>query len=225
MIPSKIEILIVKYISKSATSSDLDTLTEWIKDPTNKQLFKDYVQTQYVINFNLSNPDSTQLTEKLLHKIRKEKSIFYKYRLKPVYKYAATLILFLGLGYLYQQGFIKSHEEPITNKELIINNENVTLQFDNGNIEVLSEDGQRKIVDDKGNNLGSQNGSEIKYNNKKHLKKIVYNVLTVPYGKRFDLVLSDGTKIKLNAGSSIKYPVQFIENENRKVFFKWRSIF
>ncbi|MBN8855616.1 MAG: hypothetical protein BGO55_23440 [Sphingobacteriales bacterium 50-39] len=37
----------------------------------------------------------------------------------------------------------------------------------------------------------------------------VYNILTVPYGARFKLLLSDGTKVKLNVGSSIKYPVAF----------------
>jgi hypothetical protein len=37
----------------------------------------------------------------------------------------------------------------------------------------------------------------------------VYNTLTVPNGSRFKLQLSDGTRVKLNVGSSIKYPVAF----------------
>ena len=37
----------------------------------------------------------------------------------------------------------------------------------------------------------------------------VYNTLTVPYGSRFKLLLSDGTRVKLNVGSSIKFPVAF----------------
>ncbi|HVU56070.1 MAG TPA: FecR domain-containing protein [Puia sp.] len=37
----------------------------------------------------------------------------------------------------------------------------------------------------------------------------VFNTLTVPYGSRFKLQLSDGTKVKLNVGSSIRYPVAF----------------
>ena len=39
----------------------------------------------------------------------------------------------------------------------------------------------------------------------------------VPNGETFELVLSDGTKIYLNAGSSITYPLKFIENRNREV--------
>jgi transmembrane sensor len=35
----KIEKIIVKYITKSATASDLDILSEWIKTPVNKKVF------------------------------------------------------------------------------------------------------------------------------------------------------------------------------------------
>ncbi|WP_420603088.1 FecR family protein [Flagellimonas sp.] len=49
-------------------------------------------------------------------------------------------------------------------------------------------------------------------------KNWFYNTLTVPYGKTFELLLSDGTKAHLNAGSSLKYPVQFLNGMERKVF-------
>ncbi|MCI0922669.1 FecR family protein [Sphingobacterium rhinopitheci] len=44
----------------------------------------------------------------------------------------------------------------------------------------------------------------------------VYNSLYTPSGKTFQLTLSDGTKVWLNAKSMLRYPTQFIEN-NRKV--------
>lgn len=43
----------------------------------------------------------------------------------------------------------------------------------------------------------------------KKTSPVVYNVVTVPYGNRYQLQLSDGTKVKLNVGSSIRYPVAF----------------
>ncbi|QTD39157.1 DUF4974 domain-containing protein [Polaribacter batillariae] len=46
---------------------------------------------------------------------------------------------------------------------------------------------------------------------------MAYNTLNVPYGKTFELRLSDGTVVHLNAGSSITYPVEFIEGKNRQV--------
>jgi transmembrane sensor len=44
--------------------------------------------------------------------------------------------------------------------------------------------------------------------------------LTVPFGKRFALLLSDGTKVHLNAGTSLKYPVKFLKGKERKVFLE-----
>lgn len=42
-----------------------------------------------------------------------------------------------------------------------------------------------------------------------------YNTLTTPRGGQFQLVLSDGTRIWLNAASSIRYPVSFGSKERR----------
>ena len=46
-------------------------------------------------------------------------------------------------------------------------------------------------------------------------KEIVYNSAATPQGGQYQFVLSDGTKVWLNAASSIKYPVAFIGNERR----------
>lgn len=45
-----------------------------------------------------------------------------------------------------------------------------------------------------------------------------YNTLRVPYGKTFELTLSDGTNVHLNSGSSIKYATSFSKSSQRKVF-------
>src|SRR5690606_38213072 len=48
--------------------------------------------------------------------------------------------------------------------------------------------------------------------------ELVYNTLKVPFGKRFELSLSEGTKAYLNAGSSLKYPVKFLRDRDRNVY-------
>lgn len=45
--------------------------------------------------------------------------------------------------------------------------------------------------------------------------EILYNTVATPKGGQYQLVLADGTKVWLNAASSIRFPVLFAENERR----------
>ena len=92
-------------------------------------------------------------------------------------------------------------------------------------IETISTDGERKITSPNGNLVASQQGNSLQYNGTEAQDKLVYNTLNIPYGREFDLVLSDGTKVKLNSGSSIKYPVRFLKGQDRKVFLKGEAYF
>ena len=101
----------------------------------------------------------------------------------------------------------------------------ITLQLDNGTIETISENGERKITTTNGNLVASQQGNTLQYTAAEDQNKLVYNTLNIPFGRQFDLVLSDGTKVKLNSGSSIKYPVRFLKGQDRKVFLKGEAYF
>ncbi|WP_335967024.1 FecR domain-containing protein [Galbibacter sp. PAP.153] len=56
------------------------------------------------------------------------------------------------------------------------------------------------------------------------LNKAIYNSLEVPYGKHSFMTLSDGTKVWLNAGTVLTYPLRFSENK-REVFLQGEAIF
>ena len=83
------------------------------------------------------------------------------------------------------------------------------------------EDGSQVALE-KGNAYQTQNalsnGEEIKYEKgTDNISKMVYNFLTVPRGGQFHLVLSDGSEVWLNSESQLKYPVNFIKGQTRKV--------
>ena len=57
---------------------------------------------------------------------------------------------------------------------------------------------------------------ELVYDGKKNPgNDLQYNTLTTPRGKQFQLVLADGTKVWLNAMSSIRYPAFFSKTERK----------
>ncbi len=73
--------------------------------------------------------------------------------------------------------------------------------------------------------MGEQNADQLKYFGKNTEKKQMYHKLMVPYGKKFELMLADGTKAYLNSGSSIKYPTHFLGKGDREVFLTGEAFF
>lgn len=127
---------------------------------------------------------------------------------------ASAAAIFFGImftGYLYLQNTTVSIKTIIPENAIV-------LELEDGSIKVIQENGVTELTDKKGNILGKQKGSSLVYNNENDVKTLTYNTLKVPYGKTFELKLSDGTTAHLNAGSSIKYPVKFLKGKQREIF-------
>ncbi|MEZ4970776.1 MAG: DUF4974 domain-containing protein [Flavobacteriaceae bacterium] len=224
MIPSNIEIAILKFLDNKATALQLQELEDWLEDPVNKQLFNDYVLMHYAINMGLNKMDDRPLKDELIQKIKRGKSKSAKKISTPkrfsriLLKCAAVFLLFVG-AYFVLDNSVDSGQKPT------INGNQITLQLDNGEVEVISEDDLRSILDIEGSEVGFQNGNQLNYSEGYRSGKLIYNELSIPNGKKFDLVLSDGTKVFLNSGSSIKFPVQFLPGQNREVTLTGEAYF
>src|SRR5680860_933514 len=98
MISKEVENLIVKYFSQSANMSDMEALNNWLADDNNDLIFKKYVKTHFAITLAMNDPKIDQIREMLQKEIRKGRSLFYGRRFKSVMRYAATAVIFMGLG-------------------------------------------------------------------------------------------------------------------------------
>lgn len=221
MISKGTENLIVKYLSNSANASDLDMLNNWIEEPENEDYFKEYIKTHFAITIAMNDTDLNEIREKLQREIRKDKNIFNRFQFTSLVKYAAIALLFMGVGYFYQQG----RSEIVTVEKISPRADAITLQLDNGNVEVIEQDGNSNVIDAKGQVVGVQQGKKLVYKENFTDSKMVYNTLSVPNGKRFNVTLSDGTEVYLNSGSTLKYPVNFLREGVRQVFLKGEAFF
>src|SRR5699024_7437317 len=80
----------------------------------------------------------------------------------------------------------------------------------------LAGQGNMNVVKIGSGLLAYQSGMLKAQNPKYKANSIVrYNTLTIPRGGQYQLTLSDGTKVWLNAGSSIRYPIAFNGKERR----------
>jgi len=165
--------------------------------------------------------------EKLIKIINKSKQKEWKnlkvklrspFKLHFLYSFSKVAAVFLGLVVTYF--LLNSNLLNIDESILIIEEEVITLRLDNGDIEKVSVTGQRMILNQGGKVIGNKKGAALNYVNTEVVEDEVlsYNELNIPYGKTFELVLSDGTVVHLNAGTTIKYPVKFLKGEVRSVF-------
>ena len=212
--------LFEKFINRECSREEIQQIIAYFR--TSKDL-PDFPTIENVSALLNQFPDMDDaLADRMFENIVRpapERKQLFDYR-----KIAVAASLFIGVlvgGYLYQQGYFTANNEAL----LIPVNEAITLELDNGTIEVIAENGEARIMDNNGQIVGRQQGNQLVYSDEVILEELVYNTLTVPYGKRFDVQLSDGTVVYLNAGTSIKYPLKFISGENRQVFLTGEAFF
>ena len=207
--------IIRKYFLDSISTSELNLLLEWLKNEENEKMFKGYARECYDLDLALQEVDVDYEYQILINKIRYKKSFYQKWG-----KWAAVFVGIIGLSWV----FMLNDSTPKTN----IDNNAITLKLDNGDIKIVSEDGNERILNKKGEIVSVKEGDELNYNklsDKQNSEKLVFNELNIPYGKKMKIVLSDGSLVHLNAGSTLKYPVKFLNGMERKVFLSGEAYF
>ncbi|AYN67944.1 FecR family protein [Euzebyella marina] len=218
---SNFEIQLAKYLTNAISSEELDELNGSLSKSGNHNVFRTYLEIDFFTRHVMSEYNTGGAKKKLLDTIRKDKRKVRRLHFFQFVKYAAVLLVCLTAGYFYwDHNFNSNFSQVSENPE-----SQITLQLSDGSIKTISEAGNASVYDKDGTRVGLQQGNQLIYHKGKKAKKLVYNTVNVPYGKRFVLILSDGTKAHLNAGSSLRYPVEFIEGKSRQIFLTGEGFF
>lgn len=129
---------------------------------------------------------------------------------------AASIVLCLSLGGYF---LLPEHEFQFTHShknDIAPGGNKAVLTLSNGQKISLTgaKNGQLAL---QGNMvITKKENGEVAYNDAKSLttsSKVVFNTMTTPRGGQYQLTLSDGTHVWLNAASSIRYPSSFIAGD------------
>jgi transmembrane sensor len=140
-------------------------------------------------------------------------------RVKRIYwAAAAILVLVLGTaGYRWyarqvSPAIVARGQEPGSGygNDLRPGSNGAVLTLAGGQKIVLDSAGNRLLAVQSGTKLTNRNG-RIVYEGKPATETL-FNTLTTSMGKQYQLVLSDGSRVWLNAASSIRYPAAFPGN-------------
>lgn len=132
---------------------------------------------------------------------------------------ASVALVVLGTYWIYD--WEKPNEENILS--FAVQTENTIPAANNEAVLILSDKKQVRMKEDEATISYSNQDKVItvQSNNEKEIilqeEISVYNQLVTPKGKRSTLILADGSKVWLNAGTQVIYPKEFTDNK-REIF-------
>lgn len=93
---------------------------------------------------------------------------------------------------------------PGSNKAMLVLADGKTIPLDSANTGALAKQGDARIVN---------SGQGLAYEAEGAGAAVVYNTVVTPRGGQYQLTLADGSKVWLNAASSIRFPTAFTGKE------------
>lgn len=220
-IPENILVLIEKYQNNTATPEEKHLLDEWYHsfNDTKSEIFTTEDLTEYILEDNIRKKITTTVIQEKHAKAGKSKRRWISA--------AASVILLISVGTFFlltnkfsKQDIAKSTPvdpkindiAPGGNKAILTLADGSTIVLDNASDGMITQQGNIK-VQKLGNGLLAYtiNGKQITEND-----EAFYNTISTPRGGQYQVTLADGSKVWLNAASSIRFPVVFI-GEERKV--------
>lgn len=152
---------------------------------------------------------------------------------------AASILFFIISGISYLLFWSGNHLPVLSKNGNVVTGEQdvapghsgAVLTLANGQKIVLDSAGNGEIAEQKDHKLIKRNGQLVyektireKPEREGAEKTVSYNTLATPRGREFRIILSDGSKVWLNAASSITYPTDF-KGEERKVTITGEAYF
>lgn len=229
IIPEEILHLLTQKATGIIKVADEQKLEQWmLENPAAVADCADYTDRVTKIHWSYLSKeiaDPRELFERLIQQKPEPKPAFaLKFR---YFGYAATLLVLLGFAWYLHQ--IINHEEnpaaAATEVRVAERQNRAVLVLSDGETVNLDEQAIAKLPDENGVRITNLPGELLRYEKQEvRLDELRMNRLIVPAGARYQLQLSDGTKVWMNARSALEYPVAF-SSQSRKVKLSGEAYF
>lgn len=208
------------YKNGQCSIAELEWLMDYIRTSQSTEMMDEVITNELLEEISNVITDTPEMAQKLSHLY---KGIEKRTKVKVVQWrkwYAAAAILLITLGsvfFIYQKDRTAIENSASINKIKPGTNRAV-LTLANGRSIVLNAAKEMVVID--GDRMQYNDGSEILPKG----TKADYYTISTPKGGQYQILLADGTKVWLNAASTLKYPSSF-NGDKRVVEFEGEGYF
>ena len=198
--------------------------TDYPQEKQNIQLARNILLKLKTKNNELAEEEKILIFSKILKQIEdKSQQKKSSRKIVSLLKYAAVAILFFSVGALL---FYQKNDQAFPYYSDVVSGE-----ITGDEAKLIRPDGENIVLDKKNSRIEYDNQGQVVVNDQvldayESDKKGTpdYNELLIPFGKTSQIILPDGTKVHLNAGSRLVYP-EFFKDKHRTVFLMGEAFF
>ncbi|HEY8895159.1 MAG TPA: FecR family protein [Niastella sp.] len=234
---NRITSLIEKFLEEKISAEEERELKEWLAEAEHNNSFFRQITDKKVLQEKLkiyATADSETMWQKTLQKIEAATDGAKLVDLYPEKKTirmpfgkiaaAASIILLISAGawYYFSQSAHNQIAKTDNNEATLISkivpgSQQATLTLADGSTIILNTV-QNGNLANQGHTQITKTDGRLTYNRKpgsesSKIGQDIYNTVTTPRGGEYQITLPDGSKVWLNAASSLRFPIAFAGNE------------
>ncbi|MBO9203271.1 MULTISPECIES: FecR family protein [Niastella] len=224
---SHIEELIIKHLQETITAEEAYALQQWIDaNEKNRLLFDQFINSEALQQKLIAHAESDRRIQERVYNELPEMQATLKISPKRGWvqwmSVAAAVLVVVSIGWFIWQGKTKPAivaEQQQTPVATVIpaGGNKATLTLADGTVIDLDKAGNGTIATEGKTTVNKKEDGQLEYKSVtgSNATEVTFNLLTTPRGGQYQLLLPDGSKVWLNAASSIKYPTAFSGGERR----------